>query len=86
MATIYKYPLKNEVLQTIKMPKGAQILHVDLQRDDICLWALVDTTAEMEPRIIECFGTGFHIDNFPRKHIATVKDGYFVWHYFERVQ
>lgn len=42
MKKIFKYKLQQEGRQEIIMPVGAKPLHVAVQHDDVCLWALVD--------------------------------------------
>ena len=50
MRIVYKYPLKVEDYQVVTMPKGAQILTVQTQREEPCIWALVDTENDPEER------------------------------------
>lgn len=91
--TIWKYGLKVADEQTVKLPKGAQILTAQNQGDGLspCLWALVDPEKQSvtEPRIIETFGTGHEIDDAPpvmRSYIGTYQlhGGALVFHVFER--
>jgi hypothetical protein len=82
--TIWKFIVDITRLQTIIMPIGAEILHVDVQHDLICLWAMVDPNAAREPRVIEVVGTGHSMPNEERKHLGTVLMDPFVWHIFER--
>lgn len=83
--TIFKFCLEVTDEQTISMPKGARILSVAEQRDELCLWSLVDETRPTEERTIYVVGTGN-----PAKHvdtaifIGTVQISSFVWHIFER--
>ena len=58
---IWKWQLNVEDRQQISMPKGAQILTVQIQHDVLCLWALVDDTAgpfQQESRWVAIIGTG----------------------------
>lgn len=91
--TIWKFKLRTTEFQTIKVPRGAEFLHVDMQKDPsewgsgLFLWALVDPKSTDEERNIEVFGTGnpIHEDmGVCRKYISTVMDSPFVWHVFER--
>jgi hypothetical protein len=41
--TIWKYPLKAQDVQELVVPQGARFLSVQGQRDDICIWCLVDS-------------------------------------------
>lgn len=87
MKTIYKYPLKVDDYQTVIMPRGAQILTVQAQREKPCIWALVDIDNEPEKRYFRMAGTG-HIINSKDKflrYIGTfqVMRGDLVFHVFE---
>ena len=70
------------------MPKGAEILSVQVQADVLCLWALVDPDAKLQKRVIEILGTGNPIDvpGVTHKFIGTVqmRGGSLVWHVFEQ--
>ncbi len=88
MKTIYKYSLPINGVQTILMPKGADILHVDHQDIDssanACIWALVDTDATPVPRHFKVFGTGHEFDlDTDWQYLNTYQIGGFVWHVFE---
>lgn len=63
MKAIWKYTLKPIV--TFEMPVGAQVLSVDEQGDDICMWALVDPEAGKIHRKFMVFGTAH---NIPEPH------------------
>lgn len=86
--TIWKYLLKLTDGQNISFPIGAEFLDVQVQGDQICLWALVDPKAKTEIRFIEIFATGSPVlyeMGVSRKHISTfqMKGGLFVYHAFE---
>jgi hypothetical protein len=55
--TIWKYTLVGGY-NTFDMPKGAKILSVAAQDDDVCIWALVDPSAPKVSRQILALGTG----------------------------
>ncbi len=84
--TIYKYLLKPQSVQTVEMPKGAQILTAQFQNKTICLWALLNLEGFATKRTIEICGTGLPLDFHPRVFISTVQDPVngLVWHIFER--
>ena len=94
MKTIWKYELKTDN-QVLQMPKGAQILTVQIQNEIPCLWVLVNPEAEHQPRAIEIFGTGHDIEEYTepevykinRKYIGTyqLRGGAFIAHVFERL-
>jgi hypothetical protein len=81
--SIWKYELRVVDHQTVQMPIGARILTVQVQRDALCLWAIVDQEAKRETRIFCIFGTGERFNRPDATYIGTVQDGDFVWHVFE---
>lgn len=88
MEVVYKYPLSTRTSQTeVEMPSGAKVLRVDVQRNEIQLWAMVEPEAPKETRVFEVFGTGHKMDTAKRVFINTffVHDGEFVFHAFERL-
>lgn len=80
---VWKYPL--DWATTLLMPKGATILTVQPQGGTPHLWALVDPTAETEPREFIIVGTGHallgHRESYT--YLGTVQNGPLVWHAFE---
>lgn len=54
---VYKYPIPRTGAATA-MPKGAKILHFDVQADSFCVWALVDPDQPLEDRLLIVVGTG----------------------------
>jgi hypothetical protein len=67
------------------MPKGYQILSVEMQNGIICLWALVDPEQPLEVRDIRIAGTGDAIKETEIVFIGTVllHGGSRVYHIFE---
>jgi hypothetical protein len=84
MKTIYKYPLNSHDC-TLQLPKGAEILTVQLQNQIPTLWALVNPMTVTEERHICIVGTGWDVED-TMKYITTYMDGYFVWHAFELIK
>lgn len=84
MKTIYKYELRSQN-PSMKLPKGAEILTVQVQDGRPMLWALVDPENVLEDRFITTFGTGWEVEG-NMKYICTYMEGYFVWHVFEMIQ
>lgn len=90
--TIWKFDL-GEIADryVISMPKGAEVLTLQLQRKLPCIWVLVDPQAEKEDRVFEIFGTGHVIDyseGAERKYIGTflIYGDDLVFHLFERIK
>lgn len=85
MKTIWKFPLEVVDKQILRMPMQAEHLSVQRQRDQICLWSLVDKTLDMQEYLVEVVGTGHPMppgDRF-RKYVGTVQVvGELVWHVF----
>jgi hypothetical protein len=84
MKTIYKYTLDSHDC-TLQLPKGAEILMVQLQNGIPTLWALVNPMTVTEERHICIVGTGWDVED-TMKYITTYMDGYFVWHAFELIR
>ena len=82
MRTVWKFTLHPD--QPVKMPVGAQALYVAEQHGDLCLWALVDDTAELAPREFLIVGTG-HDAGAAGSYIgsALMMGGMLVSHVFE---
>jgi len=82
MKTIWKY----QIAVMARMPKGAEILTVQMQNEEPCVWAVVEPDAEKENRYLEVFGTGQPIhEDVERRYIGTFQQPPFVWHLFERL-
>lgn len=56
--TIWKYDLGPTDYQTFEMPRGAEVLSVQMQKGEPVLWALVDPHAEKTTRAIWSCGIG----------------------------
>lgn len=86
--TIWKFPLKMQGVQTLDIPEGAVILHIELQYGQVCVWALVNPKAKKTHRTFAMYGTGQLLDvSAEEEHIFTFSqdEGSFIWHVFERV-
>jgi len=83
--TVYKYELAVDDFVNILMPIGAEVLHVDVQRGQPCIWARVDPTAKPERRIFRVAVTGDPLDPAIGPHIGSFQmhDGELVFHVFE---
>lgn len=82
---VYKYPLKLTDIQELVLPAGSQILSVQEQHGEVCLWALVDTSREPQRRYIAIHGTGHGVYDGALIYITTFQmhGGKLVWHVFE---
>ena len=88
MKRIFKYPLKLQGTQKIKIPKHAKILNIQTQEDDICLWALINPEEPKVSRQIRIFGTGHEVPDIKLEYIGTIQqlDGSLIWHVFEELE
>lgn len=84
---VFKYPLADYTdTQTVWLPEGAQILHMQEQHGIFMLWALVDPDSPSQRRTIRIAGTGHDIDNeLNLRHISTFGFGGsgLIFHAFE---
>jgi hypothetical protein len=85
---ILKYPILIADEVGITMPAGARLLSVQYQEstDEICVWALVDTTAPDASRVLRIFGTGEPVDvpaNTAFLGTVQMHGGALVWHIFD---
>ncbi len=87
MKTIWKYPLKAVDIQLLEMPEGAEILTVQFQAGNLCLWALVDSEKPKTMRYIRIYGTGIPLEQINLQYITTyqVADGRLIFHVFEEI-
>lgn len=85
MKKVFKYPLEVIDEQTVPMSAGAELLSVQMQNGQVCLWALVDINEDaMCLRRVFIHGTGHEIHH-DGKYVATfqARDGALVFHVFD---
>lgn len=92
MRTVFKFelPILTDVDDNdqvhVKMPRGANVLHVGVQEGGVFVWAIVDRDEEFTERHFGIIGTGNRIDHVEKPgniYVGTVHHGPFVWHVFE---
>ena len=89
MQVVYKYivgtPNTNQVLFQMTLPVGAQVLTVQNQGANTCMWVLQDLKGnQFQERRFVIVGTGQPVaENY--KYIGTIQEmgGALIWHYFE---
>lgn len=83
---VFKYPLTHNI-NNIELPAGAQVLTVQIQGNEVMMWALVDPNAPPKSREFQVVGTGQKLtfDRYPPVYIGTVQMAGMVWHVFEIV-
>lgn len=84
---IYKYPLKISMDQTVRVPKDADFLTIQTQRDQPCIWALVDLDQPLEDVAIRTVGTGHPFEDAGAwQYLGTYQtdDALLVFHVFSQ--
>lgn len=83
MRTIYKYPLDLTDSQKLSLPVTAKPRSVQLQGDQLCLWAEIYTEVDgLKSVVISIVGTGHPIPPGAVHYLGTVQQGQFVWHVY----
>ena len=91
---IWKFELEVTDKQFISMPKEAELLSVQTQKqthyENPCLWALVNEDNDTEERCFEMFGNGhpiYYDMGIERNYIGTfqINSSNLVFHLFERI-
>ncbi len=85
MISIWKFNLQTIDKQEVQMPVGAEILTVQIQNGEPCLWARIDTEQLTEARQIAIHGTGHVLPDTTRKYIGTYQmaNATLIFHVFE---
>lgn len=80
---IFKYKLELADEQLVSLPKGAELLTVQVQNNQPCLWALVDEKATLKTNTVLIYGTGHQVDK-RGKYLGTFQlgNGSLVFHVF----
>lgn len=84
MKQVWKFPVATMDTEIV-VPRGAKILHLEVQHGDPCFWALVDPAAKPLERKVITYGTGHDVPaDIDKTHdfIGTilVSGGALVWH------
>jgi hypothetical protein len=78
----YEVPISN--IFQLEMSKIAEILTVQNQRGQLCIWAKQPVSDQvMVTRTFMIIGTGHEFDDGNTKYLGTVQVDVFVWHIFE---
>lgn len=86
MKTIWKFLLPVEDVVWTRMPAGAKLLSVQRQRDEICVWALVDPAQPLVRRYFRWYGTGHPVRTVDAAtcFVGTVQYNDLVFHLFDQ--
>lgn len=82
--TIHKWRLNWMGETLIGMSPNADILDVQIQNGEPTMWVQLDPDESTVPRKFVLLPTGAEFPKFEGPYIATVQEGGFVWHVFER--
>ena len=85
MNNIFKYPVSLGEFERA-LPKDRRILSVQMQGDNPCLWAMVDSSSEIQKVKFIVRGTGHEFEpNTTQSYIGTFQmaGGGLIWHLFE---
>lgn len=89
MKTIFKYIVPIQDNPVVEMHgrdmSDPDILAVQMQGNNLCVWAMVDDTHPMFTMPFRIVGTGHPLPNHVRgewQHVGTVQQGPLVWHLF----
>lgn len=87
MKTIYRYPIEWNGFTTVKIPRGAKILHAGTQYGHMGIWAVIDTEIPWELRKFLSVGTGYDLtdintDNMVHIGSVSLNDSY-MYHIFD---
>ena len=87
---IWEFPITDPANIIIPMPKNAEVLTIQMQGQNPCIWALVEPDNELEKRYFELHGTGHNMRYdiwVERKYINTIQmhSRKLVFHLFERI-
>jgi len=80
---ILEYPIEITDIQTVYMPYDAMILSVQAQQLKVNMWALVDPSKKLAPKLIRLYGTGLPVAEPCGRFISTIRINSFVWHVFD---
>ena len=85
---IWKFELSEKGNQRIELPLDYEILALQTQNGNPCLWVLVDLKKPKEIETFEIYGTGheIHYDmGIDREYVGTWQEqgGLLVWHLFK---
>jgi hypothetical protein len=86
MKTIYKYQLKRTEFQLVAIPEYSEILDVQMQNGQPCMWALIDTESDIVEVGIRTVMTGEEMPENECVYLGTVQEGMIVAHFFMEVE
>lgn len=88
MKKIFKYSIPSKTTSIISMPRSARVLKVDVQFNELFIWAIVEIDNPIIEREFYLVGTGDQLDitePFVYHGTFIIDNGASVWHLFERL-
>lgn len=96
MITVHKFPIQMSELFWLKLPMGAEVIHVGVQHGQPMMWIRLDTSLAIRETLFGVFGTGQQMDtpdphysidtnpmaNAPHLGSFMLNEGYLVFHLF----
>jgi len=84
MQRIYKYPIPVQDEVVIELPKGSEILTIQMQKAEPCMWVLCNPEAIKVRRFFYLYGTGMEVKE-GLNYLGTFQmlNGGLVFHLFE---
>lgn len=83
MWTIHKFPIPPDRSFVLELPERFRPLALQVQREQVCLWVMLDDAAPRVRQRFEVRGTGHVCDGLERTmHVGTLQVGAFVFHVF----
>lgn len=89
MRTIWKYPMPISMFRgrpdshmNIYVPSDYRVLSVQMQNGEPTMWCEVDPEAANVNQTVYVVGTGMELPDKKVRHIGSVIDGSFVWHFY----
>ena len=78
MLTIFKYPVPVMDTFTIRMPEDAKIISVHTQKDNPCIWALVEDENDLVDHVFSLGGTGHDMSDLAEYENTDFVGSFFV--------
>lgn len=85
MLVIHEQTFELRDVIELHLPTGCEILDLQDQRGQMCIWYISNVDAPVQRVLIKCVGTGNMVPNNyldGTAFMSTVQQGPFVWHFF----
>lgn len=84
MKTIHKFVIdpQDDEPVVVELPINHQILYVDAQFDQVCMWVQLNPALQLQPHLFKIFGTGHWVPDHAT-YIGSTQISPFVWHLYK---